>query len=138
MNTLMEMNFKKLSGEAASLDLENPCEYRQLIGALMFLVNTRLDICFAVNTLSQYMIKSYHAHGIVAKQVLRYLHKTINLRLKYIVGDIRLHGYSNVDWVGNFIDRKSTSGCCFNLGSAVISWMSREQKKEKSYSPQHS
>lgn len=50
MNTPMEMNFKKLCGEAAGFDLVNPSEYHQLIRALMFLVNTRLDICFAVNT----------------------------------------------------------------------------------------
>ena len=39
-----------------------------------------------------------------------------------------LHGYTDVDWAGSVVDRKSTSGCCFNLGSASISWMSRKQK----------
>ena len=53
MNTPMEMNFKKLCGKVAGPDLANPYEYRQPIGALMFLVNTRPDICFVVNTLSQ-------------------------------------------------------------------------------------
>ena len=60
--TPMEMNFKKLCAEVAGLDLANPLEYRQLIGALMFLVNTRPDICFAVNTLSQLMTKTHHVH----------------------------------------------------------------------------
>ena len=56
--TPMEINFKKLCGYVAGPDLVNPSEYRQLIGALMFLVNTCLDICFAVNTLTQdYMIQ---------------------------------------------------------------------------------
>lgn len=50
--TRVDMNFKKLGGEAAGLDLANPFEYRKLVGALMFLVNTRPDICFIVNTLS--------------------------------------------------------------------------------------
>jgi len=44
MNTPMEMNFKTLCDEATGPDLANPSEYRQLIGALMFLVNTRPDI----------------------------------------------------------------------------------------------
>lgn len=62
MNSPMEMNFKKLCGEVVDPDFANPSKYRQLIGALMFLVNTRPDICFAVNTLSQYEIKPSHAH----------------------------------------------------------------------------
>jgi len=128
MNTPMEMNFKKLCGDAARLVLANPFEYRQLIGALMFLANTRPDIYFEVNTLSQYMIKPSHAQWIAAKHVLRYLHGTINLRLRDIVGDVRLHGKSELDWVGKSSDRKSTYGCCFSLGSAMVSWMSRKQK----------
>lgn len=127
MHTTMEMNFKKLCGKAARPCLANPTEYRQLISALMFLVNTRLDICFVVNTLSQRMIDPFHAHWIVAKHVLRYLHGTINLGLKYIAKNIRFYGYTDADWAGNFADRKSTSGCCFSLGSAMISWMSRKQ-----------
>jgi len=49
----MEMNFKKLCIDVVGPDLANIYEYRQLIGALMFLVNTRSNICFVVNTLSQ-------------------------------------------------------------------------------------
>ena len=33
----------------------------------------------------------------------------------------------DLDWVGSAIDRKSTSRCCFNMGSSVISWFSRKQ-----------
>jgi len=38
-----------------------------------------------------------------------------------------LQGYTNSDWAGSVVDRKNTSGCCFSLGSAMISWMSRKQ-----------
>ena len=41
---------------------------------------------------------------------------------------IRLVGYTNSDWAVNVADRKSTSGCCFSLGSAAVSWFSRKQK----------
>ena len=44
----MELNFKKLCGRVAGPELGNPIEYRQLVGALMFLVNSRPDICFIV------------------------------------------------------------------------------------------
>ena len=56
VSTPMELNFKKLRGSAARPVLENPTEYLQLVGALMFLVNTRPDVCCAVNTLSQHMV----------------------------------------------------------------------------------
>ena len=46
--------------------------YRQMIGSLMYLTNTRLDICFAVNTLSQYMVDLRQVHLIAVKHILRY------------------------------------------------------------------
>jgi hypothetical protein len=29
-------------------------------------------------------------------------------------------GYTDVDWAGNTIDRKSTSRCCFNFGQELF------------------
>ena len=128
VTTPMELNFKKLSGSVVGPVLGNATEYRPLIGALMFLVNSRPDICFAVNTLSQHMVEPHHSHWIGAKNLLRYLHGTITHGLRYTVGNVRVHGYTDTDWAGSVVDRKSTSECCFSLGSASISWMSRKQK----------
>eukprot|EP00253_Pinus_taeda_P035926 PITA_35926 len=50
--TPMDMNFKKFCGEVSRPDLANPSDYRQLVGALMFLVNAHPNICFVVNTLT--------------------------------------------------------------------------------------
>lgn len=80
MSTPMDMNFKKPCGDEV-IDLSDPSEYRQLIGALMFLVNTCPDICYVVSTLSQFMTKPLHNHWVAAKHVLRYLHGTINSSL---------------------------------------------------------
>ena len=33
----------------------------------------------------------------------------------------------DLDWVGNSIDRKSTLGCCFSMGSGVISSFSKNK-----------
>ena len=52
---------------------------------------------------------------------MRYLQGTITHGLRYIPGDVRLHGYSNVDWAGGVVDCKSTCGCYFYLGYASIS-----------------
>jgi hypothetical protein len=40
---------------------------------------------------------------------------------------VRQHGYSDSSWVGSAVDRKSSSGGCFSLGSIVVSWFSRKQ-----------
>ena len=49
--------------------------------------------------------------------------------LDYRQGDgVRLTGYTDFDWAGCASDRKSTLGCCFGLGSAVVSWLSRKQQ----------
>ena len=78
VTTPMELNFKKLCGSVVGIELGNAFEYCQLIGALMFLVNSRSDICFAVNTLSQYMVEPHHIHWITTKNLLRYLWGTIS------------------------------------------------------------
>eukprot|EP00253_Pinus_taeda_P022007 PITA_22007 len=111
VTTPMELNFKKLCGSAARLELGNASEYRQLIGVLMFLVNSRPDICFAVNTLSQYMVEPHHIHWSGAKNLLRYLRGTTTHGLRYTAGDVRLHGYSDVDWAGSVVDPASLALC---------------------------
>ena len=62
----------KLLGDTTSKTVDATL-YKQMIGSLMYLTNTRPNICFAVNTLSQYMVELRHVHLIVAKHVLRYL-----------------------------------------------------------------
>ena len=64
----------------------------------MFLVNSRSDICFAINTLNKYTVEPHHIHWIGAKNLLRYLWGTITHGLRYTIGDVRLHGYFDADW----------------------------------------
>jgi hypothetical protein len=128
MATPMVTNLKKLSVSSSDSDEIDPTLYRQLIGSLMYLVNTRPDICYAVSALSQFMSQPRQTHWIVAKHVLRYLRGTVGHGLRYTSSiDMRLQGYTDSDWAGSAVDRKSTSGCCFTLGSAMVSWCSRKQ-----------
>ena len=81
-----------------------------------------------MNTLSQYIVKPRRVHLISVKHVMRYLKGTIDLGLYYGRDhDYRLYEYTDLDWVGSAIDRKSTSGGCYCLGSAMISWFSKKQ-----------
>lgn len=68
--TPMEMNFKKLCAEAVGPNLANPSECRQLIGALMFLVNTDPDILYEMNTLSHFIYETLHARWVAPKHIL--------------------------------------------------------------------
>ena len=70
MATTMDTNLKLLSNE--TFELVDMTHYRQIIGSLMYLMNTRTDISFVVNTLSQYLVEPRCVHMVAAKHVMRY------------------------------------------------------------------
>ena len=116
MTTPMASNLKLLSD--ASLESVDATMYHQMIGSLMYLMNTRLDICFVVNTLGQFFIDPRHVHLIAAKHILRYLKGIVDYGLRYDANQkINLEGYDDLDWAGSATDRKSTSRCRFSMGS---------------------
>jgi hypothetical protein len=126
MDTPMTEDIRKVRGFES--DPVDSSLYRKSIGSLMYLVNTRPDIFFVVNTLSEFHVEPRHEHWIVAKHVLRYICGTLNYDLRYTSSsDIQLHGFIDSDWAGSAEDRRSTLGMCFSLGSAMISWGSRKQ-----------
>eukprot|EP00253_Pinus_taeda_P034044 PITA_34044 len=96
MATPVITNWKNID---ASEDKDvDPTLYRQLIGSLMYLVNTKPDICYAVNTLRQFIVEPKRAHWAIAKHVLRYLQGIVDYRLLYTrVKDIRLSGFTDAD-----------------------------------------
>ena len=72
--------------------------YCQMIVSLMYLMNKKTNICFDVNTLSQFLTYPRHVHLVVAKHVLRYLKGIVEYGLKYDVNQkINLHGYIDSD-----------------------------------------
>ena len=62
IDTPMDAKLKKLRDSASYSNLIDPTMYRQLIGSLLYLMNTRPDICFAVNALSHFMCESRKIH----------------------------------------------------------------------------
>ena len=120
MTTPMALNLKLLSD--ASSESVDATMYRQMIGSLMYLTNTRPVICCAMNTLMiQHLIDPRHVHLTAAKYILRYLKGTVDYGLKYKTNQrINLEGFVDSDWAGSAIDRKSTSGCCFSMVLGVI------------------
>ena len=67
--TPMASNLKLLSD--TSSETVDATMYHQMIGSLMYLMNTRPDIFFVVNTLSKFLTYSRHVHLIAAKHILR-------------------------------------------------------------------
>jgi hypothetical protein len=81
MPTPMVKNMKLFSD--TSSEIVDATMYRQMIVSLMYLTNIRPDICFAMNTLSRYMVDFRSVHLVATKHVLRYLKGTIDYRFRY-------------------------------------------------------
>ena len=76
----------------------------------MYLMNTSLDVCFDVNTFSQYLVKPRGVHLIDVNHVMRYLKGMIYLGLYYARDhNYRLYGYMDSDWAGSAADRNRNS-----------------------------
>lgn len=108
--------------------LDSPNYYQKLVGKLIYLTITRPDISFAVSLVSQYMHAPTVVHLCMVKRILRYLKKTIG---RGIVmrrnGHTDIIGFSDSDWAGNTIDRRSTTGYCMFVGGNLVSWKSKKQ-----------
>ncbi len=103
--------------------------YRQAIGCLMYLaVGTRPDIAFAVSRLAQFVEHPTHNLWVAVKRVLRYISGTRDLGIEYSTSEsLSPVGFSDSDWGGCKINRKSTTGYAFTMAGGAISWKSKKQ-----------
>lgn len=109
--------------------LQDPTQYRQILGALQYLSFTRPDICYAVNKVCQFMHLPSDAHWMTVKRILRYLKHTIHYGLQLRrQNPFRLSAYSDADWAGCPDDRRSTGGYGIFFGQNLISWTCRKQQ----------
>ena len=136
--TPMESNFNHLvyldhvstDQTAQYTDVKLQARYQSLIGSLLYIANmTRPDISFAVGLLCRYVQKPKKLHWIAALRVLRYLKGTLKLVLTFDANKDNLLsvGYTDSDFGGCQITRKSTSGMCFMYSGGAIMWSSRKQ-----------
>ncbi|KAH9658405.1 hypothetical protein KPL70_023484 [Citrus sinensis] len=102
--------------------------YRGMIGSLLYLTANRPDIMFSVCLCARFQSCPKESHMLAVKRIFRYLIGTINLGLWYPRGThIDLTCYSDADFAGYKVDRKSTSGTCHFLGHSLVSWFSKKQ-----------
>jgi len=102
--------------------------YRGMIGSLLYLTSSRLDIMFSVCLCARFQSNPRESHLNAVKRIFKYLSGTLNVGLWYHKGStMSLIGYTNSDFAGCKIERKSTSGACHLFGNSLVSWSCRKQ-----------
>jgi hypothetical protein len=103
-------------------------EYRSMIGSLLYLTATRLDIQFSLCLCAHFQASPRTSHRQAVRRIFRYLRHTPDFVLWYSASSsLARHGFSDAHFAGCRLDRKSTSGTCLFLGSSLVSWSSRKQ-----------
>ncbi|RVW83985.1 Retrovirus-related Pol polyprotein from transposon RE1 [Vitis vinifera] len=106
----------------------NSTMYRGMIGSLLYLTASRLDIMYSVCLCARFQSCPKESHLSVIKQILRYLKGTMNIGLWYLKGDnSELIGFLDANFAGCKVERKNTSGTCHFLGHSLVSWHSKKQ-----------
>ncbi|KAI3818972.1 hypothetical protein L1987_12794 [Smallanthus sonchifolius] len=101
--------------------------YRSMIGSLMYLTASRPDIMFAVCLCARFQANPKLSHLSAVKRILRYLKYKPKLGLWYPKTDLfDLVAYSDSDYGGCNLDRKSTSRGCQFLGNRLVSWQCKK------------
>ena len=104
--------------------------YRSMIGSLLYLTASRLDIMFSVCLCARFQSNLKESHLKAVKRILRLLKGSLNLELFYPKSNnFDLIAYTNANYNGCKIDRKNTIGSCQFLGHFLVSWSSRKQNK---------
>jgi hypothetical protein len=125
-HTPMEQRLKL--SKSSTAPVVDPTEYRRIVGALRYLVNTMPDLAYAVGYVSRFMEKPTVEYLLAVKRVLRYVTGIVHQGYFYKrKGEkLKLTGYSDSDLAGDVDTRKSTTGVLFSLGNSVVSWQSQK------------
>ena len=111
------------SGESVDVTL-----YRSMIGCLLYLTASRLDIAFSVGVCSRFQSNPKVSHLNVVKRIIKYVGGTCYYGLFYSKeSNWSLARFSGSDWASNADDRKSTTSGCFYIGANLVTWMSKKQ-----------
>jgi hypothetical protein len=87
--------------------------YRSMIGSILYATASRLDVMFSVCMCARFQASPRKSHLKATKIILRYLKHTQNVGLWYPKGaKFELVGYSNFNYAGCKVERKSSSGTC--------------------------
>ncbi|XP_014522362.1 uncharacterized protein LOC106778876 [Vigna radiata var. radiata] len=101
--------------------LDDPGPYRRLIGKLLYLTNTRPDLCYTINLLSQFMQSPTEHHYRAVQHVLRYIKSTPSKGL-FFAADSPMHlkGFSDSDWATYPNTRRSSTEAEYRALAATV------------------
>lgn len=135
VSTPLEQNLKLITTEfdkalqQSSNDflVKDKAIYQRLIGLLLYLIDTRLDISYDVQHLSQFMQQLKSSHLDAALRVVRYVKKDPGQGLLFKAsGDVQMLAYCNFDWATCAMSRKSVIGFCIKIRELLVSWKSKK------------
>lgn len=120
VETPLASNYKLSKKDGASKTISST--YKSIIGSLLYLTTSRLDIMFLASLISRFMQKPSQNHYSTTKQALRYIKGTIDFSLRFEKKESsELISYCDSDWVKSVDDSKSTKSYCFFFRSAIFS-----------------
>ncbi|GKB51698.1 hypothetical protein Tco_0902451 [Tanacetum coccineum] len=109
-------------------DSVDDTKYHGMIGSLLYLMASRLDIMFSVCLCARFQEAPKTSHLEEVKKIFRYIKETTHLGLWYPKGTgVETIVYTDSDHAGDYVDRKSTSGVCTFMGCCLTSWFSKKQ-----------
>jgi len=110
----------KISSDLTGKSVD-PSLYRSMIGSLLYLTASRLDIAFSVGVCARFQANPKESHLTAVKRIIRYVNDTLLYGIWYSrEKNLVVAGYSDGDWAGNADDRKSTLGGCFYVGNNLV------------------
>lgn len=95
----------------------NPEFYRMIVGSLQYLTLTRPELSFVVNVVCQHMHLPLESHFTAVKRILRFMQGTISQGLHFTKCSFQVNAFSDADWAGDALDRRSTWGLLYLFGS---------------------
>jgi hypothetical protein len=102
--------------------------YHSMIGSMLYLCASIPDIMLSVRVCARFQSAPKESHLVAVKRIFRYLVNTPNFGIWYPKGtSFDLVGYSDSDWTGEKVERKSISGACQFLGRSLVCWSSKKQ-----------
>ena len=102
--------------------------YRQIVGSLLYLaMYTKPEISYAVGVLSRFNDKTTRAACHLATHLLRYLKGHPTCVIEFNGKNLDMHAFTDADWAGCQITRRSTTGYIVFAAGGPISWQSKLQ-----------